>query len=101
MINATMRVKASLKSQLIFHAIDRFSILVSAMKRTRFDVEFKLQIHLKKTFLLLPLFLDLSNKPFLDQILLDLRNEKWGFLRNFIPVMQNLANLYDQRCTAL
>lgn len=87
MINATMRVKASVKSQLIFHAIDRFSILLSARKKTRFDIEFKLQIHLKKTFLLPLLFLDLSNKPFLDQILLNLRNEKWGFLRYLISVI--------------
>ena len=84
MIYATMRVKASVKSQLIFHAIDRFSILfLSARNRTRF----KLLIHSRKTFLLPLLFLDLSNKPILDQILLDLRNEKWGFLRNFISVM--------------
>ena len=75
-----MRVKASLKSQLIFHAIDRFSILLSVRKKTRFDIEFKLQIHPNKIFLLPLLFLDLSNKPFLDQILIDLRNEKWGIL---------------------
>ena len=90
MINATMRVKASVKSQLIFHAIDRFSILLSASfsaVKTRFDIDFNLKIHLKKTFLLPLLFLDLSNKPFLDQILLDLRNEKWGFLRNLISVI--------------
>ena len=96
MINATMRVKASVKSQMIFDAIDRFSVLLSARKRTRFDTEFKLQIHPKLTFVLPLLFLDLSNKPFLD-----LRNEKLGFLRNLISVMLPLWQtcvLYDQMC---
>ena len=87
MIHTTMRIKASVKSQLIVNAIDRFCIRLSARKKTRFDIEFKLQIHPKKTSLLPLLFLDLSNKTFLDQILLDLRNEKWGFLRNLISVM--------------